>query len=59
MTKKLLVTISDDLMKKIKLKVDLENTTIKDSITRTLEAEYGSMSTRDRDNLEKLWGKKK
>lgn len=58
MVKKLLVTISDDLMKKIKLRVDLDNTTIKDSITKTLEAEYGNMSSRDRDNLEKLWGKK-
>ena len=56
---KLLVDIPDELMKKIKLRVMLENISIKESVTRTLESEYGSISSRDQQNLDKIWGKKK
>ena len=56
---KLLVDIPDELMKKIKLRVMLENISIKESVTKTLESEYGSISTRDQQNLDKIWGKKK
>ena len=56
---KLLVDIPDELMKKIKLRVMLENISIKESVTRTLESEYGSISSRDQQKLDKIWGKKK
>lgn len=56
---KLLVDIPDELMKQIKLRVMLDGTSIKESVTKTLESEYGSMSSRDRENLKKLWGDKK
>lgn len=56
---KLLVDIPDELMKKIKLRVMLENISIKESVTKTLESEYGSISSRDQQNLDKIWGKKK
>ena len=56
---KLLVDIPDELMKQIKLRVMLDGISIKESVTKILEKEYGNMSTKDRDNLEKIWGKKK
>ncbi|MCH7559872.1 MAG: hypothetical protein IIC67_00630 [Thaumarchaeota archaeon] len=56
---KLLVDIPDELMKQIKLRVMLDGTSIKESVTKTLESEYGSMSSKDRENLKKLWGDKK
>ena len=56
---KLLVDIPDELMKQIKLRVMLDGTSIKESVTNTLEKEYGNMSSRDIENLEKMCGNKK
>jgi len=56
---KLLVDIPDELMRKIKLRVMLDNTSIKESVTKTLEDEYGNATSRDQQNIDKIWGKKK